>query len=51
MDGARRSKPRICEIGWLVASEHFCNMTNIDLNIHSDMLCDIGRCPASLASH
>src|SRR5207249_108859 len=28
---------------WLVASEHFYNMTNIGLNIHSDMLCDISR--------
>ncbi len=25
----------------MVASEHFHNMTNIGLNIHSDMLCDI----------
>ena len=33
----------ICEIVWLVASEHFYNMTNIGLNIHSDMLCDINR--------
>ena len=33
----------ICEIMWLVASEHLYNMTNIGLNIHSDMLCDIGR--------
>jgi alkylhydroperoxidase family enzyme len=33
----------ICEIVWLVASEHFYNMTNIGLNIHSDMLCDIVR--------
>jgi alkylhydroperoxidase family enzyme len=32
-----------CEIVWLVASEHFYNMTNIGLNIHSDMLCDISR--------
>jgi alkylhydroperoxidase family enzyme len=31
----------ICEIVWLVASEHVYNMTNIGLNIHSDMLCDI----------
>ena len=31
----------ICEIVWLVASEHFYNMTNLGLNIHSDMLCDI----------
>jgi hypothetical protein len=31
----------ICEIVWLVASEHFYNMTNIGMNIESDMLCDI----------
>ena len=33
----------ICDIVWLVASEHVYNMTNIGLNIHSDMLCDISR--------
>lgn len=33
----------ICEIVWLVASEHFYNITNIGLNIHSDMLCDLSR--------
>jgi len=37
------SEREICEIAWLVASEHFYNMTNIGLNIHSDMLCDISR--------
>lgn len=37
------SEREICEIVWLVSSEHFYNMTNIGLNIHSDMLCDIGR--------
>jgi len=37
------SERAICEIVWLVASEHFYNMSNIGLNIHSDMLCDIGR--------
>jgi hypothetical protein len=26
-----------------VASEHLYNITNIGLNIHSDMLCDISR--------
>ena len=26
-----------------VASEHLYNLTNIGLNIHSDMLCDITR--------
>jgi alkylhydroperoxidase family enzyme len=37
------SEREICEIVWLVASEHMYNMTNIGLNIHSDMLCDISR--------
>jgi alkylhydroperoxidase family enzyme len=37
------SEREICEIVWLVASEHVYNMTNIGLNIHSDMLCDIAR--------
>jgi hypothetical protein len=37
------SEREICEIVWLVASEHLYNVTNIGLNIHSDMLCDIIR--------
>ena len=37
------SERAICEIVWLVASEHFYNVTNIGLNIHSDLLCDIAR--------
>ncbi len=37
------SERAICEIVWLVASEHVYNLTNIGLNIHSDMLCDISR--------
>jgi alkylhydroperoxidase family enzyme len=37
------SERAICEIVWLVASEHFYNITNIGMNIHSDMLCDISR--------
>jgi alkylhydroperoxidase family enzyme len=37
------SEREICEIVWLVASEHLYNMTNIGLNIHSDTLCDISR--------
>jgi alkylhydroperoxidase family enzyme len=36
------SEREICEIVWLVASEHLYNMTNLGLNIHSDMLCNIG---------
>ena len=31
---------RICEIVWLVANEHVYNMTNIGLNIHSNMFGD-----------
>jgi len=42
---AHFSDRAICEIVWLVASEHFYNMTNLGLNIHSDMLCDIARKP------
>jgi len=37
------SERAICEIVWVVASEHVYNMTNIGLNIHSDMLCDISK--------
>jgi alkylhydroperoxidase family enzyme len=37
------SEREICGIVWLVASEHLYNLTNIGLNIHSDMLCDISR--------
>jgi alkylhydroperoxidase family enzyme len=37
------SEREIAEIVWLVASEHLYNLTNIGLNIHSDMLCDITK--------
>ena len=37
------SEREICEIVWLVASEHLYNVTNIGLNIHSDRLCDIAK--------
>jgi alkylhydroperoxidase family enzyme len=37
------SEREICEIVWLVASEHLDNLTNIGLNIHSDMLCNIQK--------
>jgi alkylhydroperoxidase family enzyme len=40
---AHYSEREICEVVWLVASEHFYNIANIGLNIHSDMLCDISR--------
>jgi alkylhydroperoxidase family enzyme len=35
------SERQICEIVWLVATEHYYNLTNIGLNIHSDLLCDV----------
>ena len=37
------SEREVCEIVWLVATEHVYNMTNIGLNIHSDMLCDLTK--------
>ncbi|MGH2639210.1 MAG: carboxymuconolactone decarboxylase family protein [Rhabdochlamydiaceae bacterium] len=37
------SEREICEIVYLVATEHLYNMTNIGLNINSDMLCDITK--------
>jgi len=37
------SDREICEIVFLIASEHLSNITNIGLNIHSDMLCDITK--------
>jgi alkylhydroperoxidase family enzyme len=37
------SERQICEIVWLVASEHFYNITNLGLNIHSDMLCELAK--------
>jgi alkylhydroperoxidase family enzyme len=35
------SDREICEIVWLVASEHVYNISNIGLNIHSDGLCRV----------
>ena len=37
------SEREVCEIVYLVASEHLYNLTNIGLNIHSDMICDIAK--------
>ncbi|PSR57442.1 carboxymuconolactone decarboxylase family protein [Adhaeribacter arboris] len=37
------SEREICEIIYLIVSEHVYNLTNIGLNIHSDMLCDITK--------
>ena len=44
------SERATCEIVWLVASEHMYNMTNIGLNIHSDLLCDINGNLSSVKS-
>ena len=41
--GRHFSERQICEIVWLVATEHVYNLTNLGLNIHSDMLCHISR--------
>ena len=35
------SEREICDIVWLVASEHLYNMSNIGLNIGSDGLCEV----------
>jgi alkylhydroperoxidase family enzyme len=37
------SEREICEIVYVVASEHLYNMTDIGLNIHSDMICDLAK--------
>jgi alkylhydroperoxidase family enzyme len=40
------SEREICEIVWLVASEHLYNLSNIGLNIESDGLCEVPQRPA-----
>lgn len=37
------SERQICEIAWVVSTEHVYNMTNIGLNIHSDLLCELTK--------
>ncbi|RDC64228.1 carboxymuconolactone decarboxylase family protein [Adhaeribacter pallidiroseus] len=37
------SEREICDIIYLIVSEHVYNLTNIGLNIHSDMLCDVTK--------
>jgi len=41
------SEREICDIVWVAASEHVYNITNIGLNIHSDLLCGLARGTAS----
>jgi alkylhydroperoxidase family enzyme len=43
------SERQICEIAWLVATEHYYNLVNIGLNIHSDMLCDLTKKKQAIA--
>ena len=43
------SEGEICDIVWLVASEHLYNMSNIGLNIGSDGLCELSQQPAQRA--
>jgi alkylhydroperoxidase family enzyme len=43
------SEREICDIVWLVASEHLYNMSNIGLNIGSDGLCELSPQPAQRA--
>jgi alkylhydroperoxidase family enzyme len=44
------SEREICDIVWLVASEHLYNMSNIGLNIGSDGLCELSPKQATKAS-
>ena len=41
------SEREICEIVWLVASEHLYNVSNIGLNIGSDGLCEVRPKPVT----
>jgi alkylhydroperoxidase family enzyme len=43
------SEREICDIVWLVASEHLYNMTNVGLGIGSDGLCDLSSQRAAKA--
>jgi alkylhydroperoxidase family enzyme len=44
------SEREICEVVWLVSSNHLFNINNIGLGIGSDGLCDISRGPVQLSS-
>jgi alkylhydroperoxidase family enzyme len=43
------SEREICDIAWLVSSEHLYNIANIGLNIGSDGLCDVSSSPVTRA--
>ncbi|HUI04738.1 MAG TPA: hypothetical protein VLZ77_14460 [Acidimicrobiales bacterium] len=42
------SEREICDLAWLVASEHLYNMSNIGLNIGSDNLCAVPARPEAV---
>jgi alkylhydroperoxidase family enzyme len=44
------SEREICDIVWLVASEHLYNLSNIGLNIGSDGLCEVRPPSAAVAA-
>jgi hypothetical protein len=44
------SEREICDIVWLVASEHLYNISNIGLNIGSDGLCELDTRPSAEAA-
>ena len=44
------SEREICEINWLVSTNHLFNMNNLGLGIGSDGLCEINRAPQSSSS-
>jgi alkylhydroperoxidase family enzyme len=45
------SEREICEIAWLVSSEHLYNLNNLGLNIGSDGLCQISLQRKEAAEH
>jgi alkylhydroperoxidase family enzyme len=42
------SEEEICDLVWLVSTEHLYNVTNIGMDIGSDGLCDLGPADARL---
>jgi alkylhydroperoxidase family enzyme len=47
---SHHSEREICDIVWLVASEHLYNIGNIGLNVGSDGLCELSRQRALVTS-
>jgi hypothetical protein len=44
------SEREICEINWLVSTNHLFNINNLGLGIGSDGLCEINRSPQPASS-